>query len=489
MIINSLAELRPLLPEVIILGAGLSLMMFEAFTSAKSRGWMHALAILSLVLSAICLLGDLHFASPLRSEGGLFVRDALADVLKVFILLSTALVFVYGRYYFEAKRQYFGNFYVLSLFAVLGMMILVSAGSLVTIYLGLELMALSTYAIVALDRDDGVATESAMKYFVLGALASGILLFGMSLLFGLTGSLDLFVINSKLVSVFDADQSSLVIMSFALAFIVIGLAFKFGAVPFHMWLPDVYEGAPTAITAMIASAPKLAAIGMAIRLLPEGLGNLAPRWQEIIALLAMASLIVGNLGAIAQYNLKRMLAYSTISHVGFMFLGLLNASPVGFSALLYYGIVYSLSTVCAFGMIIVLARQGLEFDRIDDFKGLNQRSPVLAALMLIVMASLAGIPPMVGFWAKLQVLMAVVALGAKWQLVVFIAAVFAVIGAYYYLRVIKVMYFDEPEVQGDVTPKAIDLRVILASNAILLILLGIFVQPLTQLCNRVFGIG
>ena len=255
-----------------------------------------------------------------------------------------------------------------------------------------------------------------------------------------------------------------------------------------MWLPDVYEGAPTAITAMIASAPKLAAIGMAIRLLPEGLSNLTPRWQEILALLAMASLIVGNLGAIAQYNLKRMLAYSTISHVGFMFLGLLNATPVGFSALLYYGIVYALSTVCAFGMIIVLARQGLEFDRIDDFKGLNQRSPMLAALMLIVMASLAGIPPLVGFWAKLQVLMAVVALGAKWQFVVFIAAIFAVIGAYYYLRVIKVMYFDAPDTV-EALPASIDLRFILASNAIILLLLGIFVQPLTQLCNRVFGIG
>ncbi len=488
MMMSSMAELRPMLPEIIVLSASLFLMMFEAFSGPKQRGWMHFLSTLTLLGAAFAITLDMNFGAPDRSAAGLFVRDGLGDVLKLFMLLATGLVFVYGRHYFDNKRQYFGNFYVLILFAVLGMMVLVSAGNLVTIYMGLELMALATYAIVALDRDNGVASEAAMKYFVLGALASGILLYGMSLLFGLTGSLDLFEINSKLGSLYTADKGNLVLMSFALAFIVIGLAFKFGAVPFHMWLPDVYEGAPTAMTAFIASVPKLAAVGMAIRLLPEGLGNLTPRWQEMLALLAMASLIVGNLGAIAQYNLKRMLAYSTISHVGFMMLGLLSANAAGYSALLFYVIVYSISTAAAFGIMISLSRAGLEFDRIDDFKGLNKRSPWMAFGMLIVMASLAGIPPLIGFWAKLQVLMAVVALGAAWKVLVFIAAIFAVIGSYYYLRVIKVMYFDEPE--SDATSNAgLDVRAVLLLNTLLLALLGLYSQPLTQLCNRVFGIG
>lgn len=488
MMMSSMAELRPMLPEIIVLAASLFLMMFEAFSGPKQRGWMHFLSTLTLLGAAFAITLDMNFGAPDRSAAGLFVRDGLGDVLKLFMLLATGLVFVYGRHYFDNKRQYFGNFYVLILFAVLGMMVLVSAGNLVTIYMGLELMALATYAIVALDRDNGVASEAAMKYFVLGALASGILLYGMSLLFGLTGSLDLFEINSKLGSLYTADKGNLVLMSFALAFIVIGLAFKFGAVPFHMWLPDVYEGAPTAMTAFIASVPKLAAVGMAIRLLPEGLGNLTPRWQEMLALLAMASLIVGNLGAIAQYNLKRMLAYSTISHVGFMLLGLLSANAAGYSALLFYVIVYSISTAAAFGIMISLSRAGLEFDRIDDFKGLNKRSPWMAFAMLIVMASLAGIPPLIGFWAKLQVLMAVVALGAAWKVLVFIAAIFAVIGSYYYLRVIKVMYFDEPE--SDATSNAgLDVRAVLLLNTLMLALLGLYSQPLAQLCNRVFGIG
>ena len=487
MMMSSIAELRPLLPEIIVLVGSLFLMMFEAFSTPKQRGWMHFLSTLTLLAAAFAITIDMTFGAPDRSAAGLLVRDALGDVLKLFMLLATGLVFVYSRHYFDSKRQYFGNFYVLVLFAVLGMMVLVSAGNLITIYMGLELMALATYAIVALDRDNGVASEAAMKYFVLGALASGILLYGMSLLFGLTGSLDLFEINAKLGSLYASDKASLVLMSFALAFIVIGLAFKFGAVPFHMWLPDVYEGAPTAMTAFIASVPKLAAVGMAIRLLPEGLGTLAPRWQEMLALLAMASLIVGNLGAIAQYNLKRMLAYSTISHVGFMLLALLSANAVGYSALLFYVIVYSISTAAAFGIMISLSRQGLEFDRIDDFKGLNKRSPWMAFSMLIVMASLAGIPPLIGFWAKLQVLMAVVALGAAWKALVLIAALFAVIGSYYYLRVIKVMYFDEP--QSDVTASpALDMRLILVLNTLLLALLGLYSQPLAQLCNRVFGV-
>jgi NADH-quinone oxidoreductase subunit N len=483
--IQTWADLWPILPEIGMLLAALALMMLDAFLPTSKRDWMFALSLLTLLIVAFLVCLDFSYAVPQRLMDGLFVRDALGDVLKLFMLLATAIVFVYGRHFFAARRQYFGNFYVLSLFAVLGMMVLVSAGNLVTVYLGLELMALATYTLVALDRDNGIATESAMKYFVLGALASGILLYGMSLLFGVTGSLDLREINQKLIEVAQADQSQIVLMAFALTFIVIGLAFKFGAVPFHMWLPDVYEGAPTAMVAFIASVPKLAAVGMALRLLSEGMYVLQPRWQEMLALLTIGSLLIGNLAALAQYNLKRLLAYSTISHVGFIFLGLLNGQAQGYSAVLFYSIVYALTTAAAFGVIMSFAREGLEFDRIDDFKGLNKRSPWMAFLMLLVMASLAGIPPLVGFWAKLQVIMAAVALGKTFAWLVVIAAICAVIGAFYYLRVIKAMYFDASDV--DVQPLAsVDVRWVLAANVLLVTVVGIYWAPLADVCNAVF---
>ncbi len=478
-------------PEVTLTIATLFILMFDAFGSDKRRGLIHLMSILALFISAWLIATAGIGRAPEQGLAGLFVRDGLGDVLKLFILLCTAVVLVYSRHYLEMRRQYSGTFYILVLFAVIGMMLLVSAANLLTIYLGLELMALSTYALVALDRDNGVATESAMKYFVLGAMASGILLYGMSLLFGLTGSLDLAEINAvfaKAIENKDAMQQVVqqpIMMSFALAFIVIGLAFKFGAVPFHMWIPDVYEGAPTAMTAFIASVPKLAAAGMAIRLLPNGLPALQQGWQEMLALLAMGSLIIGNLAAIAQYNLKRMLAYSTIGHVGFMLLGLLAGNALGLSALLFYTIVYALSTAAAFGVITAMARDGLEFDRIDDFKGLNQRSPWLAGLMLIILASLAGLPPLVGFWAKLQAIMSVVAIPTlKWLVVV--AAVFAVIGAYYYLNVIKVMYFDKAN-HDAVSLAPIDVRIVLIANTALLVVLGFYWQPLIELCQAVIG--
>jgi NADH-quinone oxidoreductase subunit N len=474
-------------PEIALTIATLFILMFDAFGSDKRRGLIHLMSILALFVSAWLIASAGIGRAPEQGLAGLFVRDGLGDVLKLFILLCTAVVLVYSRHYLEMRRQYSGTFYILVLFAVIGMMLLVSAANLLTIYLGLELMALATYALVALDRDNGVATESAMKYFVLGAMASGILLYGMSLLFGLTGSLDLAEINRVLAAAIgnsDAIQQPMM-MSFALVFIVIGLAFKFGAVPFHMWIPDVYEGSPTAMTAFIASVPKLAAAGMAIRLLPNGLPALQQGWQEMLALLAMGSLIVGNLAAIAQYNLKRMLAYSTIGHVGFMLMGLLAGNALGLSALLFYSIVYALSTAAAFGVITVMARDGLEFDRIDDFKGLNQRSPWLAGVMLIILASLAGLPPLVGFWAKLQAIMSVVPIASlKW--LVLVAAVFAVIGAYYYLNVIKVMYFDKAN-HDAVALAPIDVRMVLIANTALLVVLGFYWQPLIELCKAVVG--
>jgi NADH-quinone oxidoreductase subunit N len=474
-------------PEIALTIATLFILMFDAFGSDKRRGLIHLMSILALFVTAWLIASAGIGRPPVQGLAGLFVRDGLGDVLKLFILLCTAVVLVYSRHYLEMRRQYSGTFYILVLFAVIGMMLLVSAANLLTIYLGLELMALATYALVALDRDNGVATESAMKYFVLGAMASGILLYGMSLLFGLTGSLDLAEINRVLAAAIgnsDAIQQP-IMMSFALAFIVIGLAFKFGAVPFHMWIPDVYEGSPTAMTAFIASVPKLAAAGMAIRLLPNGLPALQQGWQEMLALLAMGSLIVGNLAAIAQYNLKRMLAYSTIGHVGFMLMGLLAGNALGLSALLFYSIVYALSTAAAFGVITVMARDGLEFDRIDDFKGLNQRSPWLAGVMLIILASLAGLPPLVGFWAKLQAIMSVVPIvSLKW--LVLVAAVFAVIGAYYYLNVIKVMYFDKAN-HDAVALAPIDVRMVLIANTALLVVLGFYWQPLIELCKAVIG--
>jgi NADH-quinone oxidoreductase subunit N len=483
--IQSWSDLMPILPEVAMLIAALTLMLLEAFLSERNRHWLFVCAMASLLGVAFLITIDFSYGAQQRLLDGMLVRDALGDVLKLFLLLATAIVFVYARHFFSMRRQFFGNFYVLSLFAVLGMMVLVSAGNLVTIYLGLELMALATYTLVALDRDNGTSTEAAMKYFVLGAIASGLLLYGMSLLFGVTGSLDLREINQKLFEIATGDQGKIILMAFALTFIIIGLAFKFGAVPFHMWLPDVYEGAPTAVVAFIASVPKLAALGMAFRLLTEGLHVMQPRWQEMLALLTIGSLLVGNLAALAQYNLKRLMAYSTISHVGFIFLGLLNGGAQGYSAVLFYTIVYALTTAAAFGVIMSFSREGLEFDKIDDFKGLNKRSPWMAFLMLLVMASLAGIPPLVGFWAKLQVIMAAVALGKTFAAVVLIAAICAVIGAFYYLKVIKAMYFDAPE--SDVLPLAtVDVRWVLACNTLVVVVLGVYWAPLAAVCNAVF---
>jgi NADH-quinone oxidoreductase subunit N len=411
---------------------------------------------------------------------GMFVRDTMADVLKVAACVVTALSLVYVWPFMRERGLYKGEVAVLMLFATTGMMLLISAGSLVMVYLGLELLALCSYALVAIDRDSPLGSEAAMKYFVLGSLASGLLLYGMSLLYGATGTLDLAQLHAAIAG---SGETTLLLMG--TVFLVAGIAFKFGAAPFHMWLPDTYQGAPTPITVFIGSAPKLAAFAMAYRLLESGVGPLDERWRLLIAGLAVLSLAVGNLVALAQTNLKRMLAYSTVSHVGFLFLGIAAANQVGYAAAMFYAISYAIMSTAAFGAIVVLARNHYEADRIDDFKGLNARNPWLAGMVLCAMMSLAGIPPFLGFWAKLAVLRAAIQGDMLWLAIVGI--VFAVIGCFYYLRVCKAMYFDAPE-EGVPELRGNDrvLRVVFSVNALALLGLGLAWNPIMAWCQRAF---
>jgi NADH-quinone oxidoreductase subunit N len=390
----------------------------------------------------------------------------------------SALSLVYAWPFLRERGLYKGEVPVLVLFATAGMMLMVSAGSLVMIYLGLEMLALCQYALVAIDRDSPLASEAAMKYFVLGSLASGMLLYGLSLTYGATGTLDLANIHVA------ATGANHVLLLTGVVFVVAGIAFKFGAAPFHMWLPDVYHGAPTPITLFIGSAPELASFALAFRLLEGGVGPLDDRWRLLIAGLAVASLVIGNLIALVQANLKRMLAYSAVSHIGFVFLGFAGGSATGYASAMFYVISYAIMSAAAFGAIIVLSNQGFEADRIDDFKGLNARSPWLAALVLCIMFSLAGIPPFLGFWAKLAVLRAAIEGGMLWLAIVGIVA--AVVGAFYYLRVVKVMYFDEPV--GELVPRNDrPLQVAFGVNALALLVLGIFWNPLMAWCQQAFA--
>ena len=475
-----LPNLLPMLPELFLLGAVCVLLIADLYVSPSRRGLTHFMAIGILVLTAIFTLRPQALGPDggalLTAFGGMFIDDRFADVLKLAIYLVTIAVFVYAKPYLKARGLFQGEFHVLVLTAVMGMMLLVSAGNLLMIYLGLELLALSSYALVGMNRDSPLSSEAAMKYFVLGSLASGMLLYGMSMIYGATGSLALDAIHAK-----SATGYEQALLAFGLTFVVVGIAFKFGAAPFHMWLPDVYQGSPTAVTLFIGSAPKIAAFGMAYRLLEGGLGGLSDNWQQMLAVLAVLSLAIGNIVAIAQTNLKRMLAYSTISHVGFLLLGLLNGTPAGYGAAMFYAITYALTSAAAFGMIILLSRAGFEAEEIDDFKGLNQRNGWYAMMMLMVMASLAGVPIWVGFIAKLTVLKAAMDAGLLWLAIT--GGVFAVIGAYYYLRVIKAMYFDEPASADQlVLPADMPFRFVLSANGFALLALGIFSGPLMTLC-------
>ncbi len=475
----NLMSFAPALPEIFVLAMVSLILVMDAALDDGKRHITYGLSLATIAGAAFLTLRDLSSA-PSVVLNGLFIDDPLSDVLKLFIYLSTAAMMVYARAYLKARKLYRGEFFVLTLFALLGMMVMVSASHFLSLYLGLELLSLSLYAMVALQRDSAVATEAAMKYFVLGALASGMLLYGMSMVYGVTGSLALGEIAQLL-----ADGTDLRLpLVFGLVFIVAGLAFKLGAVPFHMWVPDVYHGAPTAITLFIGSAPKIAAFGFVVRILGQGLESQVAEWRDMLVVLAVLSMAIGNIAAIAQNNIKRMLAYSTISHMGFMLLGILAGTQSGYSSAMFYVLVYALMSLGGFGMILLLSRAGFEADRLDDFRGLNRRSPWLAFIMLLLMFSMAGIPPTVGFYAKLSVLQAVIELGYVWLAVV--AVLLSLIGAFYYLRVVKLMYFDAPH---DLQPVAAgaDARILVSANGLAILALGILPQSLMAVC--IYAIG
>lgn len=474
-----LISLQPVMPEIFMLGAACLVLVVDLFLTQRTRMWTYGLTLAAL-LGAIALTA--WAAGPERQVlfDGSYVRDPVSDVLKIALLTITVFVMVYARDYLLQRGIYRGEFYTLALFASLGMMIMASAGNFLTVYLGLELLALSMYALVAFDRDSVKGSEAAMKYFVLGALASGLLLYGMSMLYGATGTLDLAAM-SEVIAAGKAEETVLV---FGLVFVVIGIAFKFGAVPFHMWVPDVYDGAPTAVTLFLGSAPKIAAFALAIRLLADGAGGLSAHWSDMLIILAVASLAIGNIVAIAQTNVKRMLAYSTISHVGFIFLGFVAADGRGYGAALFYTVVYALTAAGGFGLLTILSRKGVDAETLDDLKGLNDRSPWLAGMMLLILFSMAGVPPTVGFFAKLFVLDAVVQVDMVWLAVV--AVFFSIIGAYYYLRAIKMMYFDKP-IDDHPIVASVDSRVAVSVNGLAVLLLGIFPTALLQACRTAFG--
>ena len=474
-------DFAPAIPEMFVLGMASIILIIDAFLSERNRIVTYVLTQLTLIVAALLTLRQWG-NEPVLTFSGMFISDHMSVVLKLFIYLITFVVFIYSRDYLKSRQLYQGEYFVLALFATLGMMVLVSAHSLLTIYLGLELLSLSLYTLVALQRDSVVASEAAMKYFILGALASGILLYGLSMLYGISGSLDIATI-SALISEQGANQPSIVLI-FALVFVLVGLLFKLGAVPFHMWVPDVYHGAPTSVTLFIGTAPKIAAFAMLMRLLVDGLGDLHSQWQDMLIIIAVLTIAAGNIIAIAQTNIKRMLAYSTIAHIGFLLLGILSGTLNGYSAAMFYVIVYALMSMGGFGMIILLSRAGFEADKLDDFKALNQRSPWFAFMMLILMFSMAGVPPTVGFYAKLAVLQAVVDADLLWLAVV--AVIFSVIGAYYYLRIIKLMYFDQSD---DATPLAagLDMRVAMSLNGLAILGLGLFPGGLLALCITVFN--
>ncbi|NWG87293.1 MAG: NADH-quinone oxidoreductase subunit NuoN [Hydrogenophilaceae bacterium] len=464
-------NLIPALPEIFVLSLACVVLLVEAFS--KKPAWSYSLTQLTLVGAGVITLLTAD-ASKVYAFNGMFVDDLMGDVLKLVTYATAVIAVAYSRSYLRDRDMFRGEYFALILFAVLGMMVMISASHFLTLYLGLELLSLSLYTLVALQRDSAVASEASMKYFVLGALASGFLLYGMSILYGMTGSLEL----ARVVEAVEVGNPSL--LAFGLVFVVAGLAFKLGAAPFHMWVPDIYHGAPSAVTLFIGSAPKLAAFAIVMRLLVDGLHPAVGDWQQMLAIMAVLSLIIGNLAAIMQSNIKRMLAYSTIAHMGFLLLGVLSDSYAGYSAAMFYVITYALMSLGAFGMVVYLSRAGFEAENLDDFKGLNAKHPWLAAIMAMLMLSLAGLPPFVGFYAKLMVLQALV--GAGWLWLAVIAVVFSLIGAFYYLRVVKVLYFDAPHA-SDLAPSGeADVRALLSLNGIGVLLLGLAPQPLMALC-------
>ncbi|MFO7543072.1 MAG: NADH-quinone oxidoreductase subunit NuoN [Thiobacillus sp.] len=476
---DSLMQFAPVLPEIFVLVMVSLILIIDAAVDDSKRYLAYILSLATLAGAAFLTVRDFS-TMPVLALGGLVVDDPLSDVLKLFLYLTVAVVLVYSRDYLRERGLYKGEFFVLSLFALLGMMVMVSSTHFLTLYLGLELLSLSLYAMVALQRDSPVATEAAMKYFVLGALASGMLLYGMSMVYGVTGSLSL----GNIAIALQYGTELQIPLVFGIVFIVAGLGFKLGAVPFHMWVPDVYHGAPTAMTLFIGSAPKIAAFAFVVRILGQGLESQVAEWRDMLVILAVLSMAIGNFAAIAQTNLKRMFAYSTISHMGFMLLGILAGTENGYGSAMFYVLVYTLMSLGGFGMILLLSRAGFEADKLEDFKGLNRRNPWLAFLMLMLMFSMAGVPPMVGFYAKLSVLQAVVEIGYVWLAVA--AVMFSLVGAFYYLRIVKLMYFDTPNDAAPIVTSP-DTRFIMSANGLAVLALGILPQPLMTVCVQAIG--
>lgn len=483
-------DFRLAAPELFVAAMSLVILMVTSFAKARARSaafWLCQFTLCAAVLVTL-FSGTIDRA---QTFSGMYISDLLGGFLKAVVCLSVAIVLQYGRGYMADRKIDSPEYYILVLFAALGMMVLISASHFVSIYLGLELMSLSLYALVAIDRDNPRSTEAGMKYFVLGALASGLLLYGMSMLYGATGTLQIHEISQR---IYERSANDMVVV-FGLVFVLVGIAFKLGVVPFHMWVPDVYHGAPTAVTLLVSSAPKIAAFAMAFRILVLGLFDLAEQWQMMLMLLAVGSIVLGNLAAIAQTNIKRMLAYSGISHMGFMLLGLMSGVVKGeggtyavnaYSSAMFYAVAYVMMTLASFGMVILLSRSGFEAENVDDFKGLNQRSPWFAGMMLIVMFSMAGIPFFVGFFAKLSVLQAVVAAGNVSGLSLYywlagVAVVMSAVGAFYYLRVVKVMYFDDA-VDTSPISASLGMRTLLSANALSIAVVGLLPNWLMQIC-------
>ena len=478
-------------PEMLLLLGTCIAMLVDVHSKDPQRRVTYYLAQGTVLLCFVSTFFILRESEGQRQVlfNGLFVSDALGHVLKLMSYVAVSAALVYSRQYLHDRALWRGEFITLLLFSLLGMMVMISAANFLTLFLGLELMSLCLYALVALNRDSAQATEAAMKYFVLGALSSGLLLYGMSMIYGATGTLNIYEVAGH-ASRLAASATERTFLVFGLVVLVAGLAFKVGVAPFHMWIPDVYHGAPTAVTLIVGSAPKLAAFAMAVRLLVNGMMDLAHDWQQMLALLALLSMAIGNIAAIAQSNLKRMLAYSTIAHMGFMLLGLMSGvvegnrlnAPEAYSSALFYMIVYVLMSLGAFGMLLYLSRAGFECENLEDMKGLSRTHPWYAFLMLILMFSLAGIPPTAGFYAKLAVLSAAVNAGQIWIAVA--AVVLSLIGAFYYLRIVKLMYFDEPNEPSPVAARR-SFRIALSANGIALLLFGLWPQSLMELCLEV----
>ena len=481
-------DMVPVSAEIALLVGACAILLIDMFLSQGKRSVTYVLSLLTLLICAALSYHDFAAGTTVYTFNGMFVSDPMSNLLKLFTYLAVGLTLVYSRQYADDRGMLSGNlggeFYVLALFATLGQMVMISGSNFLSVYLGVELMSLSLYALVAIRRDNHKATEAAMKYFILGALASGFLLYGISMLYGATGTLDI----AHVATAVAAGTIKPTILVFGLVFLVAGLAFKLGAVPFHMWVPDVYEGSPTAVTLLLGGAPKIATFAICIRLLVEGLLPMAVDWQQMLMVLAVMSLAIGNLTAIAQTNLKRMLAYSTIAQMGFVLLGLLagvagttdrTGAAAAYSAAMYYTITYVLTTIGSFGVIMLLARSGFEAEELADFKGLSQRSPWFAVVMSILMFSLAGVPPMMGFMAKFSVLSSVLATSQIWLTV--LAVMFSLIGAFYYLRVVKLMWFDEPLDNSPIVSNG-DTRFILSLNGIAILLMGVMPGPLLGAC-------